>query len=305
MIDIHVIINQIAVLFLIMAIGFIIGKLKILTPEGNKILSKVVLFVTLPCTILSSVLNNEMDISVGDTLFFLLLSFLAYLIAFAISIPVVRFTGGNKKIHGLLNYMAVFSNCAFMGFPVVMAVFGAETAFYIALFNIPFNLLTFSIGIFLISGKGSGFKPKQFLNTTLIVAILAIPVAVTGLKAPYVISETLRIAGSMTTPCAMILLGSTLAYVTLKDVFSEWRIFPVSALKLIIIPVITWFIFKQFVTNDLMLGILVVLSSMPTAAMSAMLAVEYKNKEHVASSGVFLSTLLCGVTVPLVIFLLL
>jgi len=303
--DLHVIINQMVVLFLIMGIGFVIGKVKILTPEGNKLLTKVVLFVTLPCTILNSVLNSEMDISVGDTVYFLLLSFLAYIIAFAVSIPVVRAMGGDKKNHGLLNYMTVFSNCAFMGFPVVMAIFGVETAFYIALFNIPFNLLTFSIGILMISGKGKKFESKQLLNSTLIVAVLAIPIAVTGLKAPFVISEVFRITGNFTTPAAMIVLGSTLACVSFKDVISEWRIYPVTFLKLIAVPLITWVILKQFVTSELMLGIIVILAGMPTAAMATMLAVEYnKGSERIASSGVFLSTLLCGITVPLLVYLL-
>jgi len=311
--DIQVIINQLAVLFLIMAIGFIVGKAKMLTPDGNKVLSKVVLFIGMPCTILSAVFENEIDITVGDTAYFLLMCLVTIMIAFLISMPVIRLLCKEKANRGLLNFMSVFSNCGFMGFPVTIAIFGASSAYFVALFNIPFNALVFSIGILMISGGKQGdeagsaykFNPKLLLNPTLIVALLAIFIALSGMEFPRVVTEAVRITGSITTPGAMIVIGSTLAYVPLKTVFSEWRIAPVTLLKLIIIPVITWLLLRQIITNDLLLGVLVVLSAMPTAAMASMIAIEYGGDEQVASAGVFVTTLLCGITVPLIVYFLL
>jgi len=303
--DMQIVINQMAVLFLLLAVGFIVGKVKLLTPDGNKVLSKVVLFVALPCTILNSVFDNEIEISAGETVYFLFLSVLSFLLAFLVAIPIIRLSGGDKANHGLLSYMSVFSNCGFIGLPVVIAIFGTAAAFHVALFNIPFNLLSFTVGIMLISGKGVKFAPKQLLTPTLIVAVLAIPIALTGLRVPYIFSEAIRLTGSVTVPGAMIVIGSTLSYIPLKSVFSEWRIVLATLLRLIIIPVVTWLVLRLFIADDFILGVLVILTAMPIAAQSSMLAIEYKGNERIASSGVFLSTLLCGITVPLIVYLLL
>ena len=318
--DMQVIINQMIVLFILMTVGFIVGKAKMLTREGNRTLSKIVLFIAMPSLILSSVFENEMDITFGDTFFFLLMSLATLLLAFLIAVPVINILGGEKANRGLLNFMSVFSNCGFMGFPVVISIFGISSAYYVALFNIPFNALIFSLGIFLVSGKKAyesgvpeeqgdnndpapGFNPKLLLNPTLIIALIAIPIALLGIRPPQVITEAVRITGSITTPGAMLVIGSTLAYIPLKSVFSEWRILPVTLLKLIVIPIVSWLILRQIITNELMLGVLVVVSAMPTAAMASMFAIEYNGNERVASAGVFLTTLLCGVTIPLIVYL--
>ena len=303
--DLQVIIDQMVVLFIIMAVGFIIGKFKMLTPDSNKMLTRIVLFVALPCTILTSVFENEIDITVGDTLYFLLMTLLTFGIAFLVSIPIVHLLGGNKKNRGLLNFMSVFSNCGFMGFPVVIAIMGISSAYYVALFNIPFNALVFSVGIYMISsGEGGGFNPKSLINPVLIVALLAIPIALLGIRPPQLLADALRITGNITTPGGMLVIGATLAYVPIKTILAEWRIIPVTLLKLIIIPVVTWLILRQIITNELLLGVLVIISGMPTAAMASMLAIEYGGNEKAASAGVFLTTLLCGLTVPLLVYFL-
>jgi len=314
-VELDVIITQMAVLFCIMAVGFVVGKVKMLTPDGNKLLTRIVLFIALPCTILNSVFENEIDLTIGDTLYFLLMALLTFLIAFAVSIPVIYLLGGEKKNRGLLNFMSVFSNCGFMGFPVVIAIMGISSAYYVALFNIPFNAIVFSIGIFMISsggkqGDGSsarfgGFKPKSLINPVLIVALLAVPMALFGFRPPQILADAVKITGGITTPGGMLVIGSTLAYVPIKTILSEWRIIPVTLLKLIVIPIVTWLILRNIISNDLLLGVLVIVSAMPSAAMASMLAIEYGGNEKTASAGVFLTTLLCGITVPLLVYLLL
>jgi len=312
-VELDVIITQMAVLFIIMAVGFVVGKTGLLTPDGNKLLTRIVLFIALPCTILNSVFENEIDITIGDTLYFLLMTLLTFAIAFAVSIPIIHLLGGDKKNRGLLNFMSVFSNCGFMGFPVVIGIMGVSSAYYVAMFNIPFNVLVFSLGIFMVSSgktgdssvsKG-GFNPKSLINPVLIVALLAIPIALIGLRPPQILADAIKITGAITTPGGMLVIGSTLAYVPFKTILAEWRIIPVTLLKLIIIPVVTWLILRQLITSELLLGTLVIISAMPSAAMASMLAIEYGGNEKTASAGVFLTTLLCVVTVPLLVFLLL
>jgi len=321
--DMQVILTQMAILFILMAIGFIVGKAKILTREANKMLSQIVLFIALPCTIFTSAFENEMTITLGDTLFYMLMVLLTFAIAFLIAIPVIHILGGEKFNKGVLVVVAVFSNCAYMGFPVINAIFGISSVYYVALFSIPFNLLIFSLGIYLISQKKptendqaeessdtddgnkprGGFNPKYLLNPVLLSIFIAVPLAITGVRPPYIVTEVFRITGSITTPGAMLVIGSTLALVPIKSVFAEWRIIPATLLKLIVIPLVTWLVLRQIISNELMLGVLVVISAMPTAATASMIAIEYNGNERIASAGVFLTTLLCGITVPLIVYL--
>lgn len=302
--DINIVINQMAVLFLLIAVGFLVGRLKILTQESNRVLTRIVLFIALPCTILNSVIGHELDITIGDYLYYLLMCFLSFALAFAITIPLVFLSRGPKHDRGILTYMSVFSNCGFMGFPVILSIFGAAGGFYAAIFNIPFNLLSFSVGIWMIAGSGSKFNPRLLINPPLVAALLAVPIALTGFTPPDFIADTIRLAGGVTTPGAMIVIGATLSYIPFRNVFAEWRVWLTSALRLIIIPIATFLVFQYFIEDPIMLGVLVVLSAMPTAAQTAMLALEYDGNEKTASAGVFITTLLCGVTIPLLALLL-
>jgi len=310
--EMNVLLNQISVLFILMAIGFLMGKVNILTKEGNKTLSKLVLYIAFPGLILGSIFTNQLGVTISDAVYFLAMALISFAIAFAVSIPVVRLLGGDKANRGLYIFMSVFTNCAFMGLPVVHTIFGVSAIYYVALFSIPFTTLVFSVGILLVAknkkeGNQASFKfnPIVLLNPTLIAALLSIPLAVYGVNPPYFITESLDLIGSLATPGGMFVIGASLAHTPVKTIFNEWRVVPVSILRLIIIPVITWLILRQIVTNELMLGVLVVLSAMPMAATATTIAINYDGNEQLASSGIFLTTLSCAITLPLVAYFLL
>jgi len=303
--DMQVIITQLAVLFILLAAGYTAGRVKFLTPDDSKMLTKIVINITAPCTIITSVMGGELSASGGETALFMLFTFLAFLLYLVIALPASRALGGDKRNVGLYGYMAGFGNAAFMGFPVTIAIFGAASAYYVALYNIPFMILTFSVGIVLISGKGKKIGPRELLNPTIFAAILAIIMMMTGINTPTIISEVIRLTGGVTTPASMLVVGSTLAQIPLKSVFSEWRLYPMALLKLIVMPVAAWLVFRNIITNELMLGVLVILSGMPVAVLSAMIAIKYGGNEHIASSGIFITTLLSIVTIPLIVYLLL
>jgi len=303
--DMRVIIGQLAVLFIIIIIGYFACKVKALAPETGKTLTKVVFNITLPCTILSTVAGGNLAVTGGETALFMLFSLLAFLLFFVFAIPTSRTLGGDKADRGLLSTMVVLGNVTFMGLPVSNAIFGPESAFYVALFNIPFWVLNFSVAPIMISRKGGKFDPKLLLNPSLAAALLVIPLAIAGFRAPIVVADALRLTGSVTTPAAMLIVGIRLAQMPISDVFSEWRLYPLAFVKLIAVPLAAWLLFRRLITDELMLGVLVVLSAMPTAANVAMLAIEYKGNSRIASSGIFLTTLLSGVTVPLIVYFLL
>lgn len=301
--DMPAIINQMIVLFIMLAAGFAAGKAKLLTEDGVKALSKLILYITVPCTVLGSVIDGGLETAGGETLFFALISLSALILSLIISIPAIWALGGDKKTRGLYRYMAVFGNCANMGFPVTIAILGAVSAFYVAVYNIPYILLCYSVGVFLVSGKTEKFDFRILLNPSLIAGVIVILIITTGFKAPAIIADTVKLLSSITTPGSMLIIGASLSRISFRDTFKNWRLYPVMLLKLIIMPVVTWLVFKPFVADPMMLSVLVIMSSMASGTMSAIFAIEYGGDERVASSGIFISTLLSGVTIPLIVYL--
>lgn len=302
--EISEIISQMAVLFLLLAIGYGLSRLKVIDGNSGKFLSRLVMNLAMPCTILNSVLSRDNETTGSDAAFFMLMILLTFAIAFAIVVPVPRLLRAAREDSGLYRFLIVFGNVGFMGFPVALSIFGEKSAFYVALFNIPFSILAFSVGIIMASGKGDKIKPGLFINPSLIASLLAILIFFLKIPVPNILAKTAGQLGQLTTPLAMLVIGSTLASIPVTDVFKQWRLYPVTLIKLIIVPVITWLILRLIITDELMLGVLVVLAGMPTATSATMICMEYGGNERLASKGVFITTLFSMVTIPLLALLL-
>jgi predicted permease len=300
------VISRMAVLFIILAIGYLAAKMKVLTADSSKVLSKLVLYITLPCTVLSSVTSIPPAMKRSDALVFMLFVIISFAVMFLIAAPIPRLLRAPIKDRGLYCFIIAFANVGFMGYPVVAAIFGPDTAFYVTLYNIPFNLLLFTVGVLLMpGGSGKINARKVLLSPTLIASVIAVLIFVLERSLPGVVADAAALVGSMTTPCAMLVIGITLAAIPLREVFSELRIYPLVFIRLILVPVVLWLAFKPFMKDAVMLGILIVEAGMPTGTSVAMFSLEYGGNEKLASKSVFLTTVLSLATIPLLVFLLL
>ena len=302
--NISAIISQMAILFIIIAVGYAANKLRVMTADANKLLSKLVVNIAMPCTILSSVFNGSAAATGLGALYFMLLSLGAFLLAFLISLPLPHLLRAPGKDYGLYRFMIMFGNVGFMGFPIIQAIFGPGATFYVTLFNIAFSVLCFSIGIVMVSGKGDRINLKLLINPTMVVSILSVVIFYTGLTIPAILTDAVGLVGKMTTPLAMLVIGSTLACIPFKAIFTEFRIYPLAFVKLIAIPVLTFIVARLFISDPLMLGVLVALAAMPTATNATMLSFEYGGNEQLASQGILLTTVFSVVTIPLLLSLL-
>ena len=297
------IVSQLAVLFILLILGYLGGKLKVLTSDTGVVLTRLVMNITLPCTALGSVVRGDLVISGWETAFFILMALLALLIGFLIAAPSALVLVKGKQARGLYSYLIMFANVAFMGYPVTYAIYGASSVFYVAINNIPFLAVVFTAGTILMSGKGGKLSPKVFVTPALISALMVIPLALIGFRAPPVLADAIILTGTVTTPASMLIIGVTLSQVPVKSVFTNWRLYPMAAIKLIVVPVVTWLVLRLFIADDFILGMLVILSAMPSAAIAAMHAIEHGNDERTVSAGIFLTTLLSCATIPLIVYL--
>lgn len=304
--DIKVILMQMIQLFTIIFLGYILFKLKILDLDFNKKLTTLLLSVTTPAMIISSVLSTTVSQSFEDIIFVFVLGFIIYLIMPILGLIISKILKTPLHQQGLYIFMTVFSNIGFMGFPVMKAIFGNDAIFFTAIFNMLFNLFVFTIGILIMNYKTANkikLNAKNLLSPGVIASLIALVLYFTHLKVPNVIASTISMIGDITTPMAMLLIGSTLANIPFKEVFSEFRIYPFTIIKQIIIPILAYPILKMVCQDPLILGITLIMISMPVANTAVLFATEYGGDVSLAAKTVFMTTLLSIITIPLIVAL--
>lgn len=304
--DMSNIINQMIELFIIISIGFIANKTNIMNEDINKGLSKIILYISLPAMVIAAVLNNDHMLSNKDVLTLLMLSLFMYLFLIFVAFIFGLFLRVPKERKGIYKFLIIFGNIGFMGFPVVNAIFGSNAVFYASIFQVPFCFLSYTIGTFLIAGKEK-MPPvwKAFLQPGVISAVLALILYLCNVHLPAFISQTVECVGKITTPGSMLIIGSTIATYSLKKAFCCWRIYPLAIIKQILVPYLFWLILVRFQLDPLMLGVTVVMIAMPCATNSTILCHEYDGDTELSAAGVFITTLLSCVTIPLLSYFLL
>lgn len=298
--DILPVADSIIILFLLMGIGFAASKAKFLDRNGSKALSSFLVNIALPCLVVISMQIPVNADTMEKTQTTLMLALIFFAISIAVAVIVPMFIPAKYSERGVFSFMLVFSNLGFMGIPVTQAIFGTDAVFYTTLFMLPFNLLVFTIGILMLRpDMRMNFNPKLFVNPGIIASIIGMLFFFTGFTIPSPVYDVMDYLGSTTTPLAMVVTGALLAMMPLSNLFSDYRIYILSAFRLLIIPVIVYLVISPYATDPVIFAIPVLLAAMPAAANSVILAEEYNADSSLASKGVFITTLLSIVTIPL------
>lgn len=299
-------VGQVLSLFLIMVIGFIMYKKNIIDDEANVRFTRLVLNVTVPAQIITAFVSNQGIVGRGEVVQVFGISLLMYVVYGLMGILFLYGVRVPREQRGTYQFMVMFGNVGFMGFPVVETIFGKEALIYAVIFNVIFNLLVYSIGILMISNLvGGKFDWKKLMNMPLLSSLLSILLFFVGIPLPKTVMDSLNFLGNVTTPVAMLLLGAVIAKMPLRSLFDEWRIYLFTVVKLLFLPAVTWGLFTILpVPSALVRNALLVLSAMPVATNTTMLAIEYKGDIDLASKGIFFTTILSMVTIPLVVSML-
>ena len=303
--NITVVLNQMIVLFIVMVIGYVASKNNILDEYVNKKISSLLLNITSPALVLSSVLNQSKMGNSKLVLNVVILGVILYAVLPFIGIFLSKVLRVSKEDEKLYQFMTIFGNTGFMGFPVIQSIFGTEAVFFAAIVNLIFSALCYSYGLYLICDNGKvNFDYKKLINPGIICSIISIIIYITKINVPVIIKETTSLVGNITTPLAMILIGSSLAEIPMKEVFAEKRLYLFTFIKQIIIPIIFYLILRPIVSNELILGVIVVISAMPVATMTIMFCNEYGGNINLASKTIFITTLSSVITIPTLVYLL-
>ncbi|OQC00386.1 MAG: putative transporter YfdV [Firmicutes bacterium ADurb.Bin099] len=284
---------MVIVLFIIMLIGLLLGKMKVLNSESRNAISFLIINVSMPMLIVVSS-NLEFDRQTTNEAMWLTIMSVATFF-FSILLAQLIF----KK--AVPRFAMVFSNAGYMGLPVLNSILGAKGLFLGAIFQMIFHVFTWTYGISLFTKSGK-FKDslKKMLNPCLVAVVIAVIFMLTGWEIPDTIRTVLKMMGELTTPLSMLLIGATLSQVNFKEIMKVKEIYLVTALRLLIIPafVLIFFLFPSI--PAISVYVVFVINAMPSAAITGILAMKYNNDEKLASSIVAFSTLVSIVTLYLI-----
>ena len=304
--DLQVIILQMIQLFLVIALGYGLLKIKILDVGFNKRLTSLLLSVTTPALIVSSVLSTTLEKDISKIAFVFIVGVIIFIVLPILGFIIVKIMKVPTHQQGLYIFMTMFSNIGFMGFPVMKSIFGNEAVFLTAIFNMLFNLLVFTVGIVFMNYHSTAkikMNARQLLSPGVISSLIALLIYLTEIQVPDVIASTITMVGDITTPIAMMLIGSTLATIPLKEVFNEIRVYPFTILKQIIIPIIAYPVLSFFIQDPLILGVSLIMIAMPVGNIAVLFATEYQKDVALAAKTVFMTTLLSIITIPVIVAL--
>ncbi len=306
---------QTAGLFLLILIGYIAKRLRWVTDEFSGGLAGFITNVTLPLLIITS-MNKEFTMeALRNSILIIVFGTISYFIAIGLSIIFSKIFKTEEPQKGVYKFLIIFSNTAFMGFPILKAMFGEEGIFYGAIFNILFNVFLWTIGVHIVSAHSDNddsdadskgrFKKslKKLINPGTISVALGLLVFVSPVKIPYLVYNPMRMLGDTTIPLAMVVIGAVLAETKIREMFANTKLYIASFVRLLLLPLILVPFLSLFNLPSIVSVIVVVLSSMPAAANTAILAKIYGSDYKLASQGVFMNTLLNMITIPITLYL--
>ncbi len=296
------VINQMIVLFGLMAIGYVCNKTGVLDEIANARISSFLLKAALPATIINSAISQS-DLERSVVLSTMAVAIGVFIVTPAMSLAVTKLFHLEPTFQLMLNY----SNLAFMGFPIIGGVFGSNCIFYGAVFLMVFNLHIFSFGVMTLQKDASDLKSilKKLCTPGIISAVIAFLIVMFHVHVPNQVTLLVNGLGSVTTPMAMIVIGSQLGPVNFLEVLKKKELYLMAALKLVVYPAVVFALLSLILgPTHLLTKISTILVGLPVAGNVTMLCSEYGGDTALSAQGTCVSTLLSLLTIPLMLGLL-
>lgn len=301
--DIMVVFQTMLKLFLLLILGFVLFKCHIFDEYTNKKISALIVNVASPMLIISSIAGVEEN---DKSIVFLMIGagILMYIGFIILGKIINRIFPFPKKDWPVYECMVVFANTGFMGYPVLLDVFGQEAVFYASLIHMAFNFFVYTYAILcLTKSDDSEFKLnfKQLLTPGIVLIFIGILIYLFDMQLPSVLMDTINSIGSLTAPLSMMMIGSSLAVYPIKDSFTDWRSYVFAFVRLIIVPFVTMIVCRLLHINPYYANITIITNAMPVGSMVLMLATQYNANVKIVTKNIVVSTLLSVITIPIVV----
>jgi len=302
-VDVWPVISAVITLFVIMLIGVVGRMTGILDWKTTKKLSTILIKITQPMLIIYSMQIGYTDERLRIGLGIVGASAVVHIAATVLAALIFgKYPSKQSKVYQM---GVIFANCAFIGFPLLEVLFPEEGLFYGAFYTFFFNVYIWTYGTFLLSrGTDKNYNPlKSLVNVGTISCAISFILFITKIALPIPILKGVEMVGHMTFPLAMLIIGSLICNSGLKKLFTGVDGYFYSAIKLLLIPILTLLICVIFKVDQGLTLLLVTMTAVPSAANNAIFAEIYNADATLSAKLVGLSTLLSVATIPLMLLL--
>lgn len=294
--------NQLIKMLIILLIGILCVKVGLVSEEGSKTISNLLLILVNPFLIIMVYQTDYDPVLVRGLLLSFVAAFASHIIGIIISKILIQ--EKNNPQFTLEKFAAVYSNCGFIGIPLINSAIGSEGVFYLTAYMTVFNILSWTHGLSLMKGHLDLKLLKEGLKAPMVIGtFIAIILFFARIHIPDPFASSFQYIADMNTPMAMLVAGFSVAGSNLKKIFTNLKIYRVALIKLIIMPLAVllflWIApFSQTVAYTTLIA-----AACPTGTTITMMAIRF-DKNAVYSSEIFsFTTVLSVITIPLIIFI--
>ena len=292
--------TQVLVLFVLIAVGALLTKLGLITENGSRTMTDVVLYAVTPCVIVNAFQREYRPEMLGG----LLTALLAALLTMGFSVLLAELLYRRKDVSRavVLKFSLVFSNCGFMALPLQQAILGDDGVFYGAAYIAVFNLFMWTYGVITMSGRTEPKAAlKAVLNPGIIGTVIGVILFVFSIKLPTVIASPVSMLAALNTPVPMLVIGYHLMHAKLKTVLTDKDAYIAMAFRLILIPLAVTGVLLWLRVDATVATATVIAVSAPVAAFTTMMAAKYGHDTELSAGIVSASALFSLVTMPLIV----
>lgn len=290
------VVGKVAIILVLILVGYIITKRGMLTERGASEITAILIKLVTPCVIINSFIGSTDRLG-------------AYELGMAVALPLLwmgialvlsrlAFRKEPEERQKVLRFAALFSNTGFMGIPLVQGIVGDTGVIYASFGVVVFNILCWTYGYSMMSGGAKMNLKTLLLNPGVIGLAFGLPIYFLGLKLPAVVSEPLGLLADLNTPLAMLVIGTYIAGADLHSFMSDMAVYRVSFLRLIAAPLIYLVLLLVIQPGETLFVSTMVQAATPVAANTVLFAVQYKRDSELASKLVAVSTVLSIITIP-------
>lgn len=294
--------SQTLVLFLFVVIGYWLSKTGKADKNFSKGISNLIVYFFLPFLVFKSFADNFTSKTLFEKSDILFFSSILLGVLFVIAYIFSRILTKVRTERDIYLYSLLFPNAGYFGYPLVLGLYGEEALFELVIFCIPFFVLTYTFGVYILNPTRK-FSLKHIINPTFVFMMLGMITGVFGIKLPYVAQEIIDMGAECMAPSAMILTGMVFASKDLEKMFSSLKIFVTCFIKLFILPLVALYILAPLPIPSNVKFLIIVQLVLPTGLNSIVFPEAYGGDSTIGAQLCFTSMAFCLVLIPLMYML--
>lgn len=294
-----VVFEQVLILFIFALTGFILCKSKLVTSDKTNLLSTLEVYVFLPCVAFNT-FSQRFTVAYLQEKYPVLFISLALLVILVIGAKLLSHVMVKDSYQRLVyRYSLTIPNYGYIGYALAQSVFGSDTLLDMMIFTLPLAVYTHSAGYAMLTNRSSGKDIlKKLMNPTIIATLLGAIVGISGLSIPSVLTDATQKAAACMSPVSMLLIGMVISQYDLKELLCHKHAYIISALRLLVIPVIL-FVLLKLIHLEIAIAPAILTYAMPCGANTIVFGKMTGQDCKTGASFTLISSVLALITIPL------